>query len=103
MVPARGHTHTHTHTPSRLLGKLSIDKSFSWGFFDGAFQGPKKICGPGGVLYILDDHVISIKENICRGSNNLAELEEVKTLLKITWDLDIQELHVFMDSFMVVN
>jgi hypothetical protein len=42
---------------------LHIDKENYWNFFDGACKGQSKLCGIGGVLYLLDTYYITFKEN----------------------------------------
>jgi ribonuclease HI len=86
------------------IGELLIDKSYSWGFFDGACQGLDKPCGLGGLLFLSDEHFYTFKENDGRGSNKPRQSFQTLILLfKKSHECGLRALQVYGDSLLVVN
>ena len=80
-----------------------IDKSFSWGYFDGSTAWEPKVYGSGGKLLISDDHFFTFKAGLGFGTNNYADLCALKLLLSLAWDNHIKKLHIYGDSQLVIN
>ena len=80
-----------------------IDKSFAWGFFYGSTIGDPKICGVGGMLYILDEHYFSSKVGLGLGTNNYVEICALKLLLFLARRNSLAKIQIFGDSQLVIN
>ena len=76
----------------RIISEEIIDKSKPWGFFDGSASGDPHLCGPGGILFIKDDHYFTLKAGLGIGTNNLAELCALKLLLTLALDKHISKI-----------
>jgi hypothetical protein len=72
-----------TSKVSIVLKPLYINISNPWGYFDWACQGIKNIYGLGFTLFISQTHYIYGKFNIGYGTNNLAELSALFSLLNL--------------------
>jgi len=66
-----------------VLKPLYINISNPWGYFDWACQGIENIYGLGFTLFISQTHYIHGKSNIGYGTNNLAELSALFSLLNL--------------------
>jgi hypothetical protein len=51
----------------------TIDKSYPWGYFNGAAQGDPKRCGAGAILHLIEKHSFRLKWSLGKGTNNKAE------------------------------
>ena len=80
-----------------------IDKSFPWGYFDRSTAGEPKICGAGGLLFIFDEHYFTFKAGLGYGTNNYAELLELKLLITLALDKHFNKWQIFGDSQLVIN
>ena len=70
-------------------------------FFDEAEQDG--ICNVGALLQINDEHIFSHKLNCGHGTNTKVELLAFWCLVKKIIILDIDTLHIFGDSLVIVN
>lgn len=50
------------------MGPLSMDRSYAWSFFDGAYQGLGQTCNFGIVLFLSDSHFFTAKVNLGKGT-----------------------------------
>lgn len=48
----------------RVVGALSMDRSYAWSFFDGACQGLGQTCNLGFVSFLLESHFFTAKANL---------------------------------------
>ena len=80
---------------------LVLDKSYPWGFFDGAAQDD--LCGGGAYLYLSDSHFFSLTMGLGAGTNNYAELMSLKLLLIFATEKGINRLTVLGDSMNAIN
>ena len=87
----------------RLAPRESIDKSFPWGFLDGAAQGDPSLCGVGAVLYLEEGHFFRARWGLGEGTNNKVELMALYMLLLLAFEKGIQNLQVFGDSSVTIN
>lgn len=92
-------------TPScaRLTPLLTVDKSYPWGFVDGAAQGDPSLCGVGAVLYLEEGHSLRARWSLGEGTNNKAELVALYMLLLLATENGIRSLQVFGDSSVIIN
>ena len=65
----------------RFIVHEAIDKSFPWGYFDGAAQGEPNVCGAGAILHLDDDHFFRLRWRLGEGTNNKVELLALCMLL----------------------
>ena len=56
---------------TRLVVEEIIDKTFPWGYFDGATIGEHRSCGVGGVIYIFEDYWNKFKVGLGEDTNNI--------------------------------
>ena len=91
--------------PSRVRqsAQESIEKSFPWGYFDGAAQGDPSLCGAGAVLYLKEGHFFHPRWGLGEGTNNKAKLLALYMLLLLAHEKGLQRLHVFGDSSVIIN
>ena len=87
----------------RLAPQVSLEKYFSWGFFDGVAQGDPSMCGVGAVLYLEEGHFFHARWGLGEGTNNKAELMALYMLLLLAFEKGIQRLQVFGDSSVTIN
>ena len=76
----------------RLPIQEIIDKSFPWGYFDGAAQGDPSMCGAGAVLFLEEGHFFRARWGLGEGTNNKAELLALYMLLLLAHEEGIQKL-----------
>jgi hypothetical protein len=62
------------------------------GSYDGALQSISYFNSAGGELFISNSHFIHFKAILGTGSNNFAEFQALKLLLKCAKDQNIQSL-----------
>ena len=80
-----------------------IDKASPWGYFDGSAAGMPQICGAGGILYISDEHFFTFFAGLGLGTNNFAEILDLKLLIILALKQGVQTMHIFGDSQLVIN
>ena len=80
---------------------FDLDKSYPWGFFDGAAQND--LCGGGAYLYLSESHYFSLSMGLGVGTNNFAEIMSLKFLLIFVVEKGIKRLTVLGDSMNVIN
>ena len=80
-----------------------IEKTFPWGFFDGASQDRQLNCGGGGVLYKSESHYFHFSVGLGRGTNNYAELMTLRLLLLFALEQGCMSLQVYGDSLLVIE
>jgi len=73
----------------QLVGNLRIDKNSPWILFDGARQGSEHAYVMGFVIYLIDFHYFSVKENLRVVTNNANEFNALWYLLKLALDKGI--------------
>ena len=56
----------------RNIQQEVVDKSITYGFFDGSAQGNPPMCGSGAMLFLNEHHYIKFKEGLAKGTNNYA-------------------------------
>jgi hypothetical protein len=66
----------------RAVGALLVDRSYSWSFFDGASQGPRKTCSLGFDLFLSNSHFFIAKANLEKETNNVGKFETLLFLMK---------------------
>ena len=71
---------------NRVLVQEIIDKTFPWGYFDGAAQGDPTVCGAGAILFLEEGHYFRARWGIGEGTNNKAELLALYMLLLLAHD-----------------
>ena len=69
-----------------------MDKSLTWGYFDGVYRCLDSIGGIGFILYLSETHKFQFKGNIGRGTNNQGEFKALHYLLKYALDRGIDKL-----------
>jgi ribonuclease HI len=87
----------------RVVGALSVDRSYAWSFFTWACQGPGKTCSLGFVLFLSDSHFFTAKANLGKGTNNVGEFKALLFLMKSALNKGIVRLHIFGDSSLTIN
>jgi ribonuclease HI len=88
---------------SRILEAVDINMNMAWGFFEGACQGQRRICGLGFILFFLDSHFVTGKANMASGTKNQGELKALFALLKCDLSWDVLALQVMGDSKFTVD
>jgi len=68
----------------RVVGTLLVDRSYDWIFFDGAYQGPRKTCNLGFILFLSNSQYFTMKDNLGKGTNNVGESKALLFLMKST-------------------
>ena len=61
-----------------------IDKSHSYGYFDGASQGNLGPCGDGGILFFPGGTNFSFKLSLHQGTNNWVRIHALNLLKLFT-------------------
>jgi ribonuclease HI len=87
----------------RQIGELLIEKSYPWGFLDGAKQWPQDFYSAGVILYFSNSHFIKFKVGLGTGMNISVELFALRSLLKLAIEKGIDKMQVFGDSLLVIN
>jgi ribonuclease HI len=81
-----------------------VDQRRPWAFFDGASQKRNQSSGgAGGVLYLPDHVCFKMKMGFGSRSINYAKLKSLKLLLHFAKEKNINSIHFFGDSQLVVN
>jgi ribonuclease HI len=82
---------------------IRIDKSVPWSFFDETWKRNSNISSVECLLYFSHSHFIKFKAWIGLRSNNYAELQALRLLLKCAKDQNIKNMQVFNNSSLVIN
>ena len=80
-----------------------IDKTLSWGFFDGSAAHDPKICGSRGMLFLSDAHFFYFKARLGMATTNFVELCALKLLLLVARRNYVDKFQIFGDSQLVIN
>ena len=88
---------------NRVLVQEVIDKTFPWGYFDGAAQGDPTVCGVGAILFLEEGHYFRARWGIGEGTNNKVEILALYMLLLLAHDKGVQKLQIFGDSMIIIN
>jgi len=56
----------------RVVKSSDLDNPMAWGYLDGASQGSPSMCGAGGILFLIENHLITFKVVFGQGTNNKA-------------------------------
>jgi len=86
----------------RVLRNITINRDYPWGFYYRTFQWPDHIHSLGFVLYLLESHFCIGMANLWQGSNNQGEFKALFFLLKCAKDINLDMVHVFVDSFLTL-
>ena len=81
----------------------TIDKSYPWGYFDGAAQGDLIRCGAGAILHLTENHSFRLKWSLGEGTNNKAELLAIFMLITFAHEKGVRHIQIFEDSMLVIN
>jgi hypothetical protein len=87
----------------REIRQETIDKSFSWGYFDGVAQGDPIYCDAGAILYLREDHFYLLKWGLGVGTNNKTKLLALYMLLIFADEKGLLRIQIFGDSMLVIN
>ena len=85
----------------REILALEIDRTYPWGFFDGASQN--NLCEGGAILHLGENQSFELITGLGEGSNNWAELLSLKLLLIFAAEKGCRTIKVFGDSLNVIN
>jgi ribonuclease HI len=80
-----------------------INKTYPWGFFDGAKKGPWPFSSARGILYLLYSHFVNFKAGLGTSTNNSTKFMALRCLLKLENGRGINWLQVYGDSLLVIN
>ena len=73
LVAIANHFLTTQKSPrNRIPVQEVIDKTYPWGYFDGAAQGDPTMCGAGGVLFLEEGDHFRARWGLGEGTNNKA-------------------------------
>lgn len=88
---------------ARFLVQEAIDKSFPWGYFDGATQGEPIVCGAWALLYLDEGHFFRLRWGLGEGTNNKVELLDLYMLLIFAYENGVQRIQIFGDLMFIIN
>lgn len=80
-----------------------IRKDIPWDLFDGVAQGNPSVGEDGGILYFFESHFISFYANVGLATNKFTNLSFLNLLLSLAKIYNINNLHVYGDSQLVIN
>ena len=88
---------------NRIPVQEVIDKTYPWGYFDGASQGDPTMCGVGVVLFLEEGHHFQDRWGIGEGTNKKVELLALYMLMLLAHDKGVQKMQIFGDSMIIIN
>ena len=80
-----------------------INSETPWAYFDGASQCEPPLGGAGVVIHISSKRKLLVKYAMGQDSNNREELGALWAALKVALNNQIQDIHIFGNSKVVVD
>lgn len=65
----------------RQVQEEEVDKSYPWGFFDGAARGDPIACGGEGCLFLTDSHYFHLKSGLGGWNKQLCRIDDIKIFI----------------------
>jgi ribonuclease HI len=87
----------------RVVGVISVDRSYALIFFNGICQGLLETCSLDFFLFLLYSYFFTINANIGKGTNNVGEFKALLFLMKYALNKGIVRVQIFGDSSHTIN